>query len=214
MQNLTTLEKVKYALSINDTTQDVLLQTLIDQSTDIIQGFCGGRIFGTGTYSEILDFPQGNYAGTDIFLKNYPIQTTEPFTVSYRTGPIGSPVWVAYTNNDYLIYDKSGYIKMVSIFGGSTFIGSGNFQSIKVEYTAGYLIDFNNETNPALHNLPKDLTAIATQIVMANYNNSGQASGLKSESTEGQSVVYTDAKFEDLSVGQQKILSRYMKYSI
>ena len=209
MTQLTTLDKVKLLLNITDNSQDVLLTNLINEVSAFISTTCGGREFGATDYTEIYDSPEGD----NLFLKNYPINSiVDIFT---RGGTIGTPIWTALTSNDFLVYAKEGYIKIISAFGGkNTFSAGAGFQFYQAEYNAGYLIDFLNENNPMLHNLPADLTSLCGQVVCDVFNSGGELSGIKSESTEGQSITYTDISKYGLTAGAKAITSRYTRISV
>jgi len=205
---LTTLDKVKALLGITDNSKDTLLTDFIAQITSFVQTACGGRIFEVADYEEIYDYPDG----VILFLKQYPIDPTD-FTLSYRTGTISSPTWVAYSADDFLIYSKEGYVRFVSAYGGNSFDTANKFKGLKVEYTAGYLIDWTDEYDPTKHNLPADLTAVAGQLCVKMYNKKS-SSGISSESTEGQSINYGSITDSDLSSEQKTILGSYMRYAI
>lgn len=209
---LTTLAKVKQALGITVTTYDTLLTDYITQVSAYIETLCGGRHFEAVERTELYDYPNGE----NVFLKNWPINLPPDFdfTLSYRTGTIGTPIWVDYTVDDYLIYAGEGFVNMITAFGGSPFQPTGERQFLRAIYTGGFLIDWVNETDPTKHNLPADITSLATQLCMNLYNSSGEASGYKSESTEGQSVTYADVSTFTLTEGQKMIVARYQRLTV
>jgi Phage gp6-like head-tail connector protein len=205
MTQLTTLAKLKLILGITDNSQDTLLENYINEVSSFIATACGGRNFEATDYEETYDAPDGD----NLFLKNYPINSITE--IATRGGTIGTPIWTALTTDDFLLYAKEGYVKIISAFGGLTFSAGAGFQYYKVEYNAGYLIDWANEDDPLLHNLPEDLTSLCGQLCASLYNSGGETSGVKSESTEGQSITYADVSNLDLSTGQKNIISRYSK---
>lgn len=207
MTQLTTLTKVKLALGITNTDSDVLLTDYINQVSAFISSLCGGRNFEAVERTEIYDVCEG----TKVFLKNYPLIADADLTVEYRTGQVGTPVWVPYTINDYYVYGEEGYLDFQSRYQN---YWNGGKQALRVTYTGGFLIDWDNEGDILLHNLPADITGLCTALVMNMFNTSGTASGVKSESTEGQSVTYTDVSSLTLTGGQSSVVARYMRYLV
>lgn len=193
---LTTKAKVKSYLGIAtaDTSKDDLIIDLINQVTWFIETYCGGRRFMTTTYTNvILDSRGGNY----LFLNHFPVTA---FTLlEYRSGTVDTPVWVTYATNSYLAYLAEGYLYF---YGRLPVIHQG----FRVTYTAGYLIDWTNETT-ATHTLPFDLTLVATELAAKQYNYR-QAQGIESMSTEGQSITF-GSKGADMTKAQTTILNSY-----
>jgi len=196
---LTTLAKVKLFLGISGSAQDSLLEELINYSSSFIEGVCGGRRFLETEYTELYDAPNGD----KLFLNQYPI--TELISLKYRDGNIASPTYTDFNANDYVKYFAEGYIKF---YVNYKLVGGGE-QLIKMNYKAGYLIDFANEFE-ATHTLPNDLTMLSNQLVglMFNQRTSG---GVKSETTEGQSVTY-GLSTEQLTPVQVAVINRYQKH--
>lgn len=174
---ITTKAKVKTYLGITDSASDDFIDTLINYVTDFVEGYCGGRRFLRSTISNEVHDTNNVH---NIFLKNYPVISLT--TVEYRSGTFSSPTWNTYNADGYLLYGDEGYI----YFAGMLPVVK---QGIRVTYVAGYLIDWNNETNSSLHTLPLDLTAVATELVARLYQNRA-TDGILSQSTEGQSVTF------------------------
>jgi hypothetical protein len=200
---LTTLYKVKLLLGINNTSQDDLLDELINYASSFIEGTCN-RKFVSAEYEEIFDAPNGN----KLFLANYPV--TDFTSFKYRNSVISNPTWLDFNANDYTVYDKEGYIEfMYANFAGMI----SRQKAFKAEYTAGYLVDWNNEFDATKHTLPNDITMLCGQLVSMLYN-LRNSSGLASESTEGQSITYQSPQSlstQQLTESQRMILSGYTK---
>jgi uncharacterized phiE125 gp8 family phage protein len=176
---LTTTAKVKTYLGITDSASDAVIELLINQATMFIENYCGGRKFLSQDYTEVYDTD-----GKTIFLNQYPI--TAIASVKYRSGTPSTPVWNTYNVDSYLTYLNEGYIKF---YGNLSKIPQG----MQITYTAGYLIDFANETvvSPLTHTLPFDLTMACTMLT-AHYFGNRQASGISQMRTEGQEVRFKD----------------------
>lgn len=189
---LTTVDKVKeyYGIPSTDTTQDGVITQLINQMTDYIEGFCGERRFLSTTYTnEVYDSMGGRseIGGSIIFLNQFPV--TAVTKIEYRSGTILVPNWVTYDANGYILYGKEGYVKFYAVLPTIS-------QGLRFTYTAGYLIDFANETDITKHTLPFDLTQVCTQLV-AEQMNVRKSRGIKAEATEGQRVDYFDRQSMD-----------------
>src|SRR3989304_5979824 len=203
---LTTKEKVKEFLGITGTTNDSLIDSLINYITDFIESYVGGRRFKETPYTnEEYDLPNGNI----VFIRQFPL--TELTSAQYLTGSIASPVWVSFTANDFQTYLKEGYVKFFSSFAS---ILAESERALRFTYKAGYKIDFANELS-ATHTLPFDIAMVATQLVSRMFN-LRTAEGIKSESTEGQSITYdrdTDVS-QQLTIEQKATLEKYKKHKL
>ena len=173
---LTTRTKVKSYLGILNTDSDTVIDELITGVTAFIKQYCGGRNFLSQAYSEIKDTKHGRHK---LFLNNVPV--TALTSVEYRSGTPSTPIWNIYNVDTYLLYAGAGY---VYFYGGLPEVAQG----MRINYTAGYLIDWANEFT-ATHTLPADLTMAANEMVgtILNLRKSG---GVTTESTEGQSITY------------------------
>ncbi len=203
--NLTTKAKVKAFVGIPSatTTYDDLIDMLINNTSQFIEGYCGNRRFLNQTYThEIYDAEnnRGTKGGSCIFLHQFPI--TALTTLEYRSGTILNPSWVVYDPNSYITYLKPGFVRFYAILPRIS-------QGLRFTYTAGYLIDFTHEDDPTKHTLPFDLTMTATEMVARKYQ-LRQAQGIKSESVEGESVTFADDKptSDQLSVLKKYTVAR------
>jgi len=192
--SLTSRAKVKSFLGITDSTSDALIDELITYVTQFIKNYCG-RQFLVADYVEIKDTYRGRRV---LFLKQYPVNTVA--SVEYRAGTPTSPVWNTYDANSYLPYFEEGYIKFYAKLPET-------MQGMRVNYNAGYLIDFTNEFDVAHHTLPEDITLVATEMC-ATILNTRKSAGISTETTEGQSITY-GAK--DLSINAKTVLANYQR---
>lgn len=197
---LTTRQKVKDYLSIADTNSDVVIDEAINYITQFIKGYTGGRSFLSQSYDEQYDSFRFR---RKIFLKQYPV--TAVSTVYYRSGTPTAVVWVAYDANGYLPYLNEGYIHFYAQLP-EVHLG------LRVVYTAGYLISWANEFDPAQHTLPEDLTYVATELV-AILMNTRKSAGIITETTEGQSVTYS-FKARELDDNHRNVLAGYKVFRL
>ncbi len=211
---LTTLSRVKDYLSISDTSLDTVIDQLISRATDWFEQRTGRR-FKETTYTEEL------YDGGDriLFLNQYPVNSLTTF--EFRVTTIGdpSPVFQAFLATDFALYAKAGMIRF--IFGGRRTISGvvhdgttpKDIQSIRVTYDAGFLIDFDNENDPAQHTLPFDIEDFIIRLVARRVNQKN-ASGVASESVEGASITWASPTGDQLSFDDKQIIDRYTKKTI
>jgi uncharacterized phiE125 gp8 family phage protein len=177
MSDITTKSKVKSYLGLSGTTHDTLLDELIKNATASIERYCN-RNFTEATYTEYFD----TEPVAKLFLRNFPVSSLT--SVQYRNGTWGAITWENLNINDYLL-NENGKVSLAFVLPQAE-------KYIKIVYVGGYKIDFANETNPALHNLPADLTQIATEIVAQTFNQRTSV-GISNETTEGQSITYKDS---------------------
>lgn len=194
MADLTTLEKAKTYLGISSVTQDTLISSLITSVSAEVESFCG-RKFESDTYTEYFDTD----GETKIFLKNYPV--TSLTSVKYQNGTWNDITWLDYINSSYLLTELIGKIS----FDGRLPKAE---KYLQIVYVGGYLIDWDNETDPLQHTLPADLTQAVNEIVASKYNLKS-SQGISNMSTEGQSITFsTTSSTKDM----MNKLSRYIRY--
>jgi hypothetical protein len=102
--------------------------------------------------------------------------------------------------NGYYTYLKEGYLDFVGRLPRMR-------QGFRIGYTAGYLIDFDNEGS-ATHTLPADLSQVATDLVAKLYKFKDNV-GMSKVSTEGQSIEWSTEVGSSLDEGQKNVLSKY-----
>lgn len=186
---LTSLTKVKNYLGISDTSADTFLTYTINAVTDMIEKYCGGRRFLQTAYASTDDNTLAGNATAQIFDTNeqhriffnqWPVKSVEK--VEFRGGTPAQPQWFTFDPQGYYFYLKEGYVYFFMRLPKVK-------QGLRLSYTAGYLIDFANEGNPTKHELPMDISMVATEVVAKIYqykNNLGQVR----VQTEGQMIMW------------------------
>ena len=197
---LTTLERVKARLGIKETGFDILFEQLINGITDWVEGECGGRRFKEDTYTnEIHDGSQPVVIGESkkrfLLLKHAPVTALTSF--QYNGGTISSPSWTSFIADEYQLLDKEG---AVYVLGGLP----RGFRSIRATYTAGYKIDFANETDTTKHNLPFDVSNLAERLVVKEFKRREEIG--KSGESQGDATV---SFFDHLEEEDKAVLARY-----
>lgn len=184
----TTLVKQLLNLTSTDAARDALIDNLVSEVTDFIEGFCGGRRFKATDYVEVYDTNNSD----KIFLNQRPVNSIT--SVEYRTGLPSSPTWMTWSADSYLKYLGPGYIKFFTRF-------SPFAQAFRVTYNAGYTINLADFTQGTL---PADLIGAATELCAQMFQQRFTG-GIKNESTEGQSVTYEKVMSDNI----KNVLNKY-----
>lgn len=153
------LVKARLGIDSTDANRDAVYKQMIYAATDFIEMACGGRRFKRATTTQEL------YDGNDVgeaavwnwlTLRNGPLVSVS--AVQYKTGSPSNPTWVDFSVDDYETNLKTSQL----YFAGGMPRGT---QNIRVTYVAGYLIDFSNMYDSALHTLPFELTDLCERLV-------------------------------------------------
>lgn len=188
--SLTTVSKVKTYLGISVSTWDSVLEELVNDCTVWLENEMGGRrIFNDA--SDATEYHDGGdstgYGKRSLFLKRFPIASVT--SISYRSGTPGTPVWVAYTADDYERIDNEGTLHFL-------FTLPVGRQNIKVVYKAGYTT------------IPHDLN-LACQKLVAKEFDKRKSQGIKSEGIGGANVTWN----EEIDPSIQRVINKYRLFS-
>lgn len=164
---LTTRASLKAHLKVTSTTDDALMDTLIDQATNIIETFCD-RKFKERTYTEFY-----NGDGEDFLqLEQYPITSVTSFNVDANRD-FGSSTLLT-EDTDFVVKKEEGSIDLIS---DVTPFGQGQLpvarKAIKVVYVAGYAT------------IPDDLVYAANETAAHLFNNRGSTRNVNSRGIGG-----------------------------
>jgi hypothetical protein len=178
---LTTLDKVKEYLGIDNTDSDAELTTLIAYSDAVIKKYLGRNIEEiaiTDETHETLRFQ------SDVYLREYPVNTGETFTITFDGDAIDSTAYELDSELGVIYFETyNGSFERgipVNTFGVSK-------TKLKVSYTGGY--------DP----VPDDIVLVATMLTADLFKSGGggNASGIgtgagpiKSERLGDYSVTY------------------------
>jgi hypothetical protein len=123
---LCTVDNVKSYIGINtiDSTEDALIETLIDAVSTMFVSYCG-RGFESATYTE---YYSGNDYPNTVYTNNFPIITVSGI-YDDTSWTFGSDTLISGSN--YMVDDIS-----ITLLPGYVF--SAGKKNIKVIYTAGY----------------------------------------------------------------------------
>ena len=182
---LTTVTRMRnrLAITVTDSTLDSVITRMIYAATDYIERYCGNTRFLRLTYTNEI------YNGSDpddgtplpyLVLKNQPLSSVT--ALQYRVGERSSPSWVDFGANDYEPDYELGIIRMFGKLPYGT-------QNIRVSYVAGYLIDFTNENDGALHTLPHEISDLCERLVTKLFKRR-QSEGRSQEGFESSAITW------------------------
>lgn len=193
---LTTKERVKNRLSISTTDLDTVIDGMIYGITDTIERITGRR-FKQATYTnvEITTKPLQD----KIFLPNAPVSTVTSF--QYNAGTPSNPSWQDFDADSYLLDTEVDAIRMIN----QTLPVGVN--AVRVTYTGGYLIDFDNWNDDASHTLPYDLTDLAERLVSKVFSKRKEEG--KSTTNFAESNIVWEAL---LTAGDKDMLKRFRRF--
>jgi len=199
---LTNLERAKLFMGVVSDRYDGLITMLINQATGFINGYVGRALKST-TYSDEEYDGHGDY---QLFLKQFPV--TAVSALQYNNAVDNSDDWQTFATTDYFWYEN-GTIKLQrSTFfdrpEGRAFLN--RLQRYRVTYTAGYLIDFDNEEDTSKHTLPMEIEYVCQSLVAGIFN-TRNAQGYSATKLGDQSITMKKLLFGDAEI--KDILDKY-----
>ena len=197
-QALTTLARQKIFLGIRSDRHDSLLVQLINQTTGFIEQYCK-RSFLSQDYTDEEYDSTGNPV---LILKQFPV--TAVSSVKYNGATDNTDDWQTYDTKSYFWYEDGRIVKQ----SGSFPIGP---QKLRATYTAGYIIDFNNENDSSKHTLPPELEYVCQKLVAALFN-TRRAEGMAQERIGDSGVTLKKMIFGDEET--KVILDKYVSITI
>ena len=199
--SLTTLNRAKSFMEIGGAQDDDLITSLINMVSDFAESYCDRRFLETAYSNELYD---GN--GFDkILLKQYPISSSETFTLQVRDSADNSGSFTTIPAQDYFIKYAQGIVQYVN----------GSFADIpqhyRASYTAGYAFD-NDGGGATLESLSiGDLEYAIWKLITAAYKNRRVSPNVVSESIGDYSVTFRKQVMIDEEL--KAILDKYRRPS-
>lgn len=208
---LASVSNVKTRLTISNSNFDTLLTLMVNRATDVIENYCERRFKETVYSNERHDGGNGRYK--TIALNNFPVSAVS--AVQYDNGLPNSPSWVSFLSSDWqLLIDGKLGTTDVSKLGRIEFPGGApeGRSNLRISYTAGYKISWNDEGNVALHNLPGDIADVCERLVVRMFKKR-EAEGL--DETTANNVTMRWAQ-QFLSESDKEILNGHkrLEYAI
>lgn len=195
---LTTTSRFKTYASVSGSTDDALIEILIDLVTEFVENYCGRR-FKSATYtSEEYD----GTGTTKLILNNWPVST---FTsLQERATRLNTSNWNSIDVQDYFVENKTGIITLIPF----EFIKGTKLY--RATYTAGYV--FDNLSTYLGDTEAGDVEWATWELVKAAYNKRKQQPGLSSAKLGDASVTYRATVVEDKDI--KAILDKYRRINL
>jgi len=164
---LTTLARTKAFLGIGSDKHDTILIMLVNQASGFIERYLKRSLLSQTYTNEEYD---GSGTNT-LVLKQFPV--TAVASLQVNTSGDSTASWQTIDTKNYFSYED-GRIMLNNPVAGFLDQDAGTFiphpQKYRVTYTAGYLIDFDNENTPGSHTLPEDIEYACLKLVSALFN--------------------------------------------
>lgn len=153
---------VKDDLGIVGTSKDALITRYIKSVSKWIDNQIGGVGFTLANddydeYYDIKEVPRKRI----VFTKHRPINSITQIDVKENT----------IASDNYELYDN--YVYIYGIVVGR--------KAVRIQYNAGYKIDWDNVDDANLHNLPEDIEMITRTLVVEAYNKRAGGANIKQE---------------------------------
>lgn len=181
---LTNLADVKESLGIDsgNHASDNLLIRKINQATEMIEKYCGGRRFALTTYTD-EEYDSTN--SDQLVLRQRPVVS---FTsVSYRDTSLNTNSWEAVDTEYYFVDNDAGVLDLI-------FNTSGRWNRYRATYSAGY------------STIPADLSESCVTLACFLFENAQSGTGVKRKTEGSRSVEYFDTSTN--SSGSNDIFSQ------
>lgn len=165
---LCTVADVKEILNIDsgNTSKDNLIIRKINQSTRVIENYCGRRFTATD-YTEYYD----GIGGSELELRNRPVNSVT--SLSARNVITNQDSFDIADTDDYFIDESAGIIEFLGSFNGL-------YDSWKVVYNAGY------------DTIPEDVAEACAQMAAYLIENGTASSNVKIKQEGQRKVEYFD----------------------
>ena len=193
----TTLERVKTRLGITNTTYDVNLIRAINSATDHIEQLCGVAGNHHFVNAEYINEIYSIASSKQVYLILRAGNVTSITSFQYRAGTVSNPNWTSFITDQWeyknpqprpddtdgtKMWGPSGIIRVYGVLPRLM------DNMIRVTYTSGYMVDWDNEGDPTKHWLPADLTQLCDDLVVRWWKRR-ELAGKTGETLEGQSVT-------------------------
>lgn len=177
-RRLTTLAAVKEELRIADSSNDILIQNLIDQASAYVEHYCN-RTFALQKYKETVAAHGGLY----LALSMRPVIDVESVK---ENGQLITD-YVLETPDSGLLYRKAGWGWNPMLNWVITWqpLPNADIQTYEVVYTAGYILP-----NGTGRTLPYDIERACIEIIKGWYVDIEAGRRIQSESIGDYSVTY------------------------
>jgi len=132
---LTTVARFKVYAGISGSSDDAIIESIINSVTDFVERKTQRRFKKTNYTAELHDGENSNI----ILLKEYPVISSPAVILYERDSSINQNTWDTINAEDYFVDYEEGIIR-------AQFHFARGIQNYKVNYWAGYDIDTANKT--------------------------------------------------------------------
>lgn len=181
-------------------TQNSVLDRIIDQVTEFIENYTGRRFKETTYTNELYDGDGSQY----LILKNYPVNSGSTFTLQRRDSVANEDSWSTIDSEDYFVDYNAGTIELIY---GLNFANQP--KHYRVTYTAGF--SFDNSSTFLSDTVAGDIEYVAWKLCSVAWNRRQGDPSIASESIGDYSVSYTKEAFENDEV--KSVLDKYASVS-
>lgn len=181
-------------------TQNSVLDRIIDSVTEFIENYTGRRFKQTTYTNELYDGDGSEY----LLLKNYPVNSASSFTLSRRDSVVNESSWSSIDSEDYFVDYDTGIVEYA---GGLRFASQP--KHYRVTYTAGY--NYDNSSTFLSDTEAGDIEYIAWKLCAVAWARRQGDPSIASESIGDYSVSYTKEAFENDEV--KSVLDKYSSVS-
>ena len=196
---LTTVDRVKTFIGITVADHDTLLERLINQVSDFVEHYCDRTFVETANSNEIYDG-----TGTEkLFLENYPVSSTETFTLEKRNSNQNVSSFDTIESEHYFVDYDTGIIE-TNGWGFAQFP-----RHFRITYTSGYAFD-NFTPGATLESVNiGDLEYAVWKLVANVYYMRKDSSNVASESIGDYSVTFRKSTMTDQEI--KDVLNRFKR---
>lgn len=171
---LTSLADVKETLDIDSgiTKYDNLIIRKINQATEMIERYCGGRRFAETTYSNV------EYDATNdntIVLRQAPITDTTTFVLQQRDTSLNESDWTTVDTELYFTDTAAGVVELL-------FNATGRWNRYRVTYSAGFAT------------IPADLAEACATLSAFMFENGTTGAAIKRKEEGQREIEYYDPR--------------------
>lgn len=205
---LTTLARAKAFLDISGDSKDGLISMLANMATGFIETYTKRRFLRQTYTNEEYDG-----TGTNVLvLRQFPVVTLSSLQVN--TSGDSSASWQSIDTVNYFGYED-GRVALNSPVAGFLDADAGCFieapNKYRATYTAGYLIDFDNENDPTRHTLPQEIEYACLKLISSAMN-SRKGEGLSSAKVGDLAMTFRKGVIADEEI--KEILGKYASATI
>lgn len=196
---LTTVARLKTFIGISSATYDTELERIVNAVSQFVQNYCDRTFVKTTYTNEIYDG-----TGSDrLLLKQYPVSTTDTFTLEQRTSNQNTASWDAVDSESYYVQYTRGTVETT----GWHFADLP--RHYRITYTAGYDFDLAATFLETATPTAGDLEYAVWKLAADAFRNRKQGTGVESETIGEYSVRFRKSAMVDQEI--RDILANYRR---